>query len=206
MRIFEKYSLLGYFVALFVAGMETPSFANECCECASFTIEAKAAYIAFSNDQMRDVYDKGGYQLQLSGDYALTDIWHLYGSMGYIGASGKSTHFKQNTQFYQIPVDIGLKPIIPINSCLDWYMALGPRFFYAHQHNHSDYVSKNVSKGGVGLFVNSGLTFTPASNYYLDLFGEYSYQPLHPSSKHGSFSRKIDVGGFSIGAGFGFML
>lgn len=193
-------------MAIWMATASIDASQEDCCACETFNIEAKAAYFIFSDDNMQDVYGNGGYQLQLSGDFALTDIWHLYGSVGYIGASGRSTHFKQKTQFYQIPIDIGLKPIIPITSCIDWYMALGPRLFYAHQHNHSDFVSKNVSKGGVGLFVNSGITFTPDSNYYFDLFGEYSYQPLHPSSKHGSFSKNIDVGGFSIGTGFGFML
>lgn len=179
--------------------------ADECGECKTVTLEAKAAYFIFSNNKMREIYDNGGYQLQLSGSYPLIDIWHLYGSVGFIGASGKSLHFKEKTKFYQIPIDIGIKPILNIASCLNWTMAFGPRFFYAHQRNHSEFVPKNVRKSNVGMFVNTGIDFTPARNCHFTLFGEYSYQPIHPSSsKHGTHSRTIQVGGFSLGAGFGY--
>lgn len=169
-------------------------------------VELKAAYFIFANEKMRDTYDKGGYEVQLSSSYPLSDVWHIYGSVGFMEARGNSTHFKERTTFRQIPVDIGLKPVINISSCVDWYMAIGPRFYYAEQHNHSDFVNKHVRKGGVGLFINSGFDFTNG-NFYVKPFVEYAYQPIRPSSvKHGTHRRSVQVGGYSFGVGLGFIL
>lgn len=207
MSIFDKHSVIGCILA--VGLFSNNASADDCCECAGneIRVEAKAGYFIFKNSKMRDVYDNGGFEIQLSGSYHLLDVWHLYGSVGYLQACGKSMNFHEKTKIWQIPVDIGLKPIVALTPCMDWFMAIGPRFFYVHQRNHSDYVSKNVEKGNIGMFVNSGIDFTPACNYYINLFGEYSYQPIRPSSsKDGVHSKTIQIGGFTVGVGFGYTL
>lgn len=192
---------LTFFGALFTNLIFGSLPADDCC----LSVDAQAGYFIFTNDTMRDVYDKGGFKVAVSATYPLQDIWNLYASLGFIGAWGKSTHFHQNTNFWQIPLDVGIKPLFCVCENVDWYIALGPRFFYAHQHNKSEYVSKSLGKAGVGLFVKSGFDFYRCCDFSFNVFGEYSYQPIKPSSsKHDTYRKTIDVGGFAIGGGVGY--
>lgn len=174
------------------------------CSCTP-PIELKAGYFLYSDKQMRDVYKNGGYEIQLSSRYALRDTLYLYGSIGFQGASGHSTHFHQKSNFWQIPVDLGLRQYFPLNCTTNFYVTAGPRLFYAHQHNHSDYVNKNIGKLGLGIFLNAGFDFIFADNYKVTLFTEYSYQSVNPSSsKQGVETRHVNVGGFCFGGGITF--
>lgn len=199
--MFRKLSIIGsLFTCIFVGTIA----ADECDGCA-LSIEGQAGYFIFADNTMRDIYDNGGFKVALSATYPLQDIWNLYASLGFIEAWGKSLHFKERTSFWQIPLDIGIKPVICLCSDVDWYLAVGPRFFYAHQRNHSDYVSKNIGKSGVGVFVNTGFDFYRTCDFNFNVFGEYAYQSIRPSSsKHGTHRKCIEIGGFAIGGGVGY--
>lgn len=165
-------------------------------------VEARLGYYLYTDKHMREVYNNGGFEIQLNSAYPLEECLHLYGSIGYQRASGRSNHFHQKTTIWQIPLDIGVKKYFSFNETTNWFVALGPRLFYVHQRNHSDYVNKTVSKTGLGLFINAGLDFYCLCSYKLTLFTEYSYQPIHPStSKQGVETRKVNVGGFCFGVG-----
>lgn len=170
-----------------------------------FSIEGRVGYFVFASDKMRDVYSDGGFEVGVSATYPLCDIWNLYASLGFIEAWGKSPHFREKTTFRQIPLDVGIKPVIAVCSNVDWYMAIGPRFYYAQQHNDSDFVSKRLHRSGVGLFVNSGFDFYQTCNYSFNVFGEYSYQPSKPSSKkEDTYRKSVQIGGFAVGGGMGY--
>ena len=201
----KKLLILGFILSVFIFSPNSAQgdlFTNDIC---SLKVETKAGYFFFTNKKMRDVYKNGGYEIQISGSYPLRGCLDLYGSIGFIDATGRSLNFNQKTDFWQIPVDLGLKQTINIASCIDWYAALGPRYFYAHQHNHSDYVNRNIGKSGLGLFVNTGFDYYLNCNFYIKLFGEYSYQQIKPSSSEiGVNNRNLQVGGFYFGAGLGY--
>ncbi len=169
-------------------------------------VEMKAGYFFFASQKLRDVYGSGGFEIQASGSYPIKRELHIYGSVGFLEAWGNSTHFDQGTTLWEIPVDVGLKPILRITSYADWYIAVGPRYFYVHQSNHSSFVDQTVSKNGIGLFANTGFHFFPIDHLLVDLFGEYSYQPVDiSSSKSGAHGRDTQVGGFYFGAGLGYL-
>lgn len=168
-------------------------------------IEAKAGYFIFADKKMRDIYPHGGFEVQLSGSYPIKEWLHMYGSVGFIEAIGKSKPLHQKTTFWQIPVDLGLKAIMSITPCAEWYVALGPRYFYAHQHNHSSSVDSNLSKNGFGLFVNTGIEYFFTPCWYATCFGEYAYEPIRPSSsKTGVHTRRVQIGGYTVGIGAGY--
>ena len=168
-------------------------------------IEVKAGYLIFASQKMRDVYHCGGPEIQLTGAYPIKENLEIYGNIGFLQAWGKSLHLHERTIFWRIPVDLGLRPVFNLTSFMQWYAALGPRYFYAHQHNISSFVNRKIGKSGIGAFANTGFSFFPSSHFLIDIFGEYSYEPLHfSSSKTNVSTRTLQVGGFYFGVGFGY--
>ncbi len=174
-------------------------------------VEFKTGYFFFSDSKMRKIYDRGGLDLQLSGSYPICDLscnWSLnaYGAVEYFHRFGKSLNGHQKTSIWSVPVNIGLKSIYAINSEMQYYLAFGPRYFYIHQHNCSEYVPEQRSRNGIGAFANTGIHYLLCDQWGLDLFGEYSYATIHfHRGKTNSYSSKIQVGGFTFGGGLGYV-
>ena len=138
--------------------------------------EAKVGYFFFTDAKMRKIYDQGGLDVQLALTYPLWNIdngWTLtaYGAVEYMERSGRSINGNEKTSLWSVPVNIGLKPILTIDEEWQFYYAIGPRFFYIHQHNHSPYVYKNKSKNGIGYFINTGFHYLLSDHLLIDLFG-----------------------------------
>lgn len=180
------------------------------CLAAQPQIEVKTGYFTFSNSKLRKVYDQGGWDVQLAASYPLgnlTERWQLqaYGAVEYFHRSGKSLQGNERSSLYSIPVNIGLKPLLKVTECLDYYFALGPRYFYLRQSNTSPYVYKNRSESGLGFFINTGFNFRLCDRLFLDIFGEYSYATVQfCSGKPRAYTRNIQVGGFTVGGGVGY--
>lgn len=177
---------------------------------ASQLFEVKTGYFFFSDSKMRKVYDRGAWDFQVCASYPFWNLncdWTLnaYGAVEYIHPSGRSIHGHQSTSLWSIPVNIGIKPVYTLNANTQYYFAIGPRYFYLHQHNRSSFVYKNKSRSGLGLFANTGINYFLDDHLLIDLFGEYSYAKLH---FHGSnpriYTRDIQVGGFTFGGGLGY--
>lgn len=173
-------------------------------------LEVKAGYFFFADSTMRKIYNNGGIDVQLSGSFPVgtwPDIFGLdiYTSVEYLHRSGKTMGAGNKTSIWEIPVSLGLKPIFAICREVQYYFAVGPRYFYLHQHNDSPFLNKNISRNGVGLFVNTGFNFFPCPHFVIDLFGEYSFLKTHfHSSKKNVYGRSIQVGGFTFGGGLGY--
>lgn len=173
------------------------------------TLEVKGGYFFFASSKMRQVYD-GGWDLQLSSSIP---FWkpltrfnlNAYGSIEFLRCSGISTVEHYKTYVWELPINIGLKPVFLLCQQIQYYFALGPRYFFIHQHNSSPYVDKNKSRNGVGLFVNTGFNIIPYKHLLIDVFGEYSYAKTHfHSSASNVYTRDIQVGGFTFGGGIGY--
>jgi hypothetical protein len=173
-------------------------------------VEFKAGYFFFSNSTMRKIYDKGGLDIQLCGSYSLrsfSDRWDLalYAAVEYWSRSGKSLNEGQGTSLWSIPVNIGLKPIYAVTPSIDYYFAIGPRYFYIHQHNNSSYVYKNQSGSDLGFFVNTGFNCLVYNHFVIDVFGEYSYAKMDFYNGNSSiYTKNMQVGGFTFGGGLGY--
>ncbi len=174
------------------------------------SVEFKMGYFIFTDSKMRRIYDRGGLDLQLCGSLPLCNLscsWTLnaYSAIEYFHCTGKSINGHQSTSLWSMPINIGLKPIYEIHNHLQYYFAIGPRYLYIHQHNHSCYVYQNKSRNTLGLFVNTGFNYSPCDRLTLDLFGEYTYAKAHlHSRKFRVYTRNIQVGGFTLGAGIGY--
>lgn len=169
------------------------------------TLEAKAGYFFFSDSKMSEIYTEGGWDVQVSGSCPIWEWLEVYGSIEYLEKQGKSLGGHQSTSIWEIPLSVGIKPVIAIYKTAQYYFSVGPRYFFVHQHNHSSYVSKNISNNGLGVFVNTGFNFILWSHLLLDFFGEYSYKQMHfHSHKNNVYGGNVNVGGYTFGAGLGY--
>ncbi|MGL5264453.1 MAG: hypothetical protein ACRDAI_07815 [Candidatus Rhabdochlamydia sp.] len=181
---------------------------SSCC-CFQPLFEIKMGYFFFSNSKMRKVYDRGGLDIQLCASYPLwnlTSRWsfNAYGAVEYFHRSGKSINGHEKTSLWSIPINIGLKPVYAITANIHYYFAIGPRYSYIHQHNHSSYIYKNKSRNDLGFFVNTGFNFIPCDHFVIDIFGESSYAKMHFHGGSLVYTRNIQVGGFTFGGGLGY--
>lgn len=174
------------------------------------TFEVKMGYLLFSNSKMRKIYNSGGLDIQLCASYPLgnhTCRWTLkaYGAIEYFHRSGKSINGDQKTSVWSLPVNIGLKPVYLIDDSMQYYFAMGPRYLYIHQHNHSSYVYKNRSRNALGFFINTGLHYVLCDRLTSDVFGEYSFAKMDIHGKSGAYTKNIQIGGFILGAGIAYV-
>jgi len=175
------------------------------CERIKPILEVKGGYFFFTDSKMRKVYNKGGLDLQLSGSYPIWKWLQVYGSVEYLTRHGESIGSPQKTRIWEVPLSLGLKPIIKIHPKVQYYIALGPRYFFVHVHNNSPYVDRKIDENGLGGFVNTGFNFFPIPHFCIDIFGEYSYKRMrfHPS-KDAVYGREVQIGGLSFGIGLGY--
>ncbi len=168
-------------------------------------VEAKGGYFFFTNSEMNKVYNQGGVDVQLSGSYPVYGCLHLYGSVEYLRKSGHSQGLHEKTSLWELPVSLGLRAVVPLSRTIEYYVSVGPRYFFVYTHNDSPYVPKHMNANGCGGFANTGFLWILRSNVTIDLFGEYSYKQLHfHSSQAGTQGHTVQVGGLTFGGGLGY--
>jgi len=168
-------------------------------------LELKGGYFFFSGHKMRKIYDHGGYDVQINSSIPLCKWLQIYGSVEYLTLHGRSLNGNQKTSIWEIPLSLGLQPMISICSKVQYYFTLGPRYFFAYQHNRSSYVDKTISENGLGGFANMGFHFFPCHHFFIDIFGEYSFKRMSfHTSKSNVYGEKTQIGGFTVGAGLGY--
>ena len=168
-------------------------------------LEVKAGYFFFSSSKLRKIYKKGGLDLQLSSSYPIWKWLQAYASVEYLTRSGKIRNSGKKTTIWELPVSLGLQPVVVIHPMVHYYLSIGPRYFFVHQHNDSPFLDKVLTHSGVGGFVNTGFHFFPINRLVIDIFGEYSYKKMHfHAHKTNVEGRNIQVGGFAFGGGLGY--
>ena len=167
-------------------------------------LELKAGYFFFASHKMRKIYDKGGWDVQLSGSFPVWKWLDVYSSVEYLERSGNSLNSGQKTSIWIVPLSLGLKPVFRICPQLEYYFAIGPRYIFLRQHNRSSYVSKFINNNGFAGFVNTGFNFFVTPHFVIDIFGEYSYAKLHTKSSSNYYGQDTQLGGFTFGGGVGY--
>lgn len=169
-------------------------------------LEIKPSYFCFTADTMHDIYHKGGFEIQGSASCPVHKYFNLYSSIGYRKAHGYALNTGEKTTLTVVPFDLGLKPIFNFNERFNCFLAIGPRFFYFHQENQSPYVDPSIKGGGVGLFVNTGFNALCKSHFLVGFFSEYSYEKktICPTKQNVYSAGSTQVGGFAVGASFGY--
>lgn len=169
-------------------------------------LEIKPSYFVFTAKPMHQVYHKGGFEIQGSVSAPICHQLDFYGSLGYRKAHGQALNTGEPTSLTVVPIDLGLKAIGAFATRFNYFLAIGPRFFYFHQHNNSPYVSRSIKGGNVGLFVNTGFNVQLAQDCLLGLFGEYSYEKktIIPDRPNVYSDGSVQIGGVAIGVSLGY--
>lgn len=169
-------------------------------------LEIKPSYFFFSLSPMNDIYDDGGFQVQVSTSVPVRSSIDFYGSIGFRKTQGRALNSGQKTSLAVIPIDIGLKPIFSFCETFYYSFAFGPRFFCFSQHNKSPYVDCKISDGGVGLFINANFNVQLADRFLIGFFGEYSYekQAVCPCKPNVYSNGNVQIGGLAVGVSLGY--
>ncbi len=171
-------------------------------------IEFKAGYFFFNSPGMRKVYNKGGIDLQVCGIYPLCSNLGLYAAVEYMGKHGHTLGAHEKASIWEIPLSLGLQPIVGLNSdnTIRYYFTIGPKYFFAHVHIHSSFLPRTLNSNNIGGFANTGFMFDVSENLSVDVFGEYSYVKLHfHSSKKATKGHTVQAGGLTFGLGLAYL-
>jgi hypothetical protein len=169
-------------------------------------LELKPSYFFFSSCPLNGIYDDGGFEIQGSVSVPVYDYVDFYGSIGGRQAWGKALNTGEKTSLTVIPIDIGVKPVFNFCEHFYYFFAIGPRFFYFHQHDSSPYVDRSIKGGGIGLFVNTGFNVLLADCFLIGIFGEYSYEKksVCPCRPNVYSNGSVQIGGFAFGVSLGY--
>lgn len=179
---------------------------NSYCENNSFlsNIDVKMGYFFFSDSKMRRVYDKGGFDIQVSSTTEdLCDNLRIYGAIEYFQKSGRSIHSRQKTFFNAIPLSFGLQKSFELSEIpASLYLTVGPKYFFTWAQNNSSHISHHMHANNLGVFANIGGLYYFSRCLAFDAFGEYSYCHLrYHSGVRNSEGHGVDAGGFTFGGG-----
>jgi hypothetical protein len=168
-------------------------------------IEAKAGYFFFESEKMQDVYDQGGFDVQIAGSYPILKWFSVRGSVEYAEKSGHLAT-GEKTSIYLVPISLGFQFNIPIIRYFNAYASLGPRYVFVRQHNHSSHLPSHVAASDLGMYANAGFLGMLPCRLTFDVFAEYSYAKVHfdDSTSINVLNRATQVGGFAFGAGIGY--
>ncbi len=95
-----------------------------------------------------------------------------------------------------LDTSFGVKYVYPLRHFLDLYAGIGPAFSWVHLKNHTCCGREHFSKLAVGGVVKTGFYYRFLSRYFIDVFADYLYQPVH-------IGRSIEIGGVKLGLGVG---
>ena len=115
-------------------------------------IEFRAGYFHPTDSTMRKVYDKGGLDLQIAASNFIWKRFQLFQGFEYIMRNGKSLGTPESTEMRIFTYGLGVKYPFKISSWVDYYLTLGPKFFFVRVHNDSSFVNKHLNESGVGVF------------------------------------------------------
>lgn len=168
-------------------------------------LEVKGGYFFFTNSTMRNIYHKGAWDLQVSGAYPMWRWLHVYGSVEHLQANGRSLNGCQWTKIQENNISLGLEAMAPIGCSTNYYLTVGPRYFFVRQKNDPAYVDGCIKNNGCGGFLNTGFLFKFCNGFTIDLFGEYSFKKMcFKSCRPRVTGHDIEIGGVTFGIGLGY--
>jgi len=177
--------------------MERPCEANPCDPFGSFILnEFKMGYFRFGDKKLRQSYQKGLLDMQLTSSFCFWKPLYAYAGIEYVGSDGRFLRSHKKIKIRMVPISAGIQYIQPITCDLKYYLTAGARYFFVHQWTHS----KSLTRNGCGGFANTGFIYYLSNHIVIDFFGEYSWKRLHFHKMGGS----LQVGGMTLGAGIGY--
>lgn len=169
-------------------------------------LEFKAAYFRPNDCVFRNIIDN---KAALFGPELTFHMYRcIYGftSIDFLTKNGHSLGLNNSTDIFLLPLGIGLKWMEEIYDCVTGYVGLGFQPTWLRTKDRSPFVCQKRHKWGFGGIAKAGLYIDMPCDFVLDLFVDYSFVKVKPfcCDIPNVQSRKADLSGVIIGAGFGY--
>lgn len=189
MNVFKLFFLLAvlFFIPLVAGSVEN-------------TIEIRGAALYHSSKLFREIYGKIGtdYQVQFATRFCDFELW---GNIDGFAKSGKSVGFADSTHIHVVNLSVGLSYLYKMNCQLTLYLGAGPCFAGIWMKNKlTNHSHETVDKTAFGSLFKAGLYYNITDWFFIDIFVDYVYQPVHFNHKR---HHSIDIGGLKPGVGLG---
>lgn len=160
-------------------------------------VEARIAAFFPSNHLYREIYGKALPVYQIEASKTLCDHIGVWANFEFYTWDGKSVGKRDFTRINMVNFSFGARFTYLINYCNEMYFGIGPCIGNVWIKNHSHCIPKRASKAVWGGVAKLGLWHYFNECYFLDVFVDYSIQPVR-------FHRHVDLGGLRAGAGIGY--
>lgn len=190
----NKYKVLGFLVIIKSASLMADPI----------DLKLRAAYAHFNSKWARDIYSGPALCTQLEADFTVHKYVSLFLNADYINKSGHSDDLKDHTTLDMGDLSFGFRVSSNIYKYVYPYIGIGAVGAIVHTHDYYDYVKKITNRYSTGLVVKSGVSFTFKKHLVVDIFCDYSYQPLHTYYKPAIDKETIDIGSVKLGGGLGY--
>ncbi|MBA3815637.1 MAG: hypothetical protein H0X29_03790 [Parachlamydiaceae bacterium] len=160
------------------------------------SVEIRSAAFFHSSKLFREIYGNvsGSYQLEVATQ--LNQCVDGWANFDWFTKHGRSNEFNDPTRVNIANFSLGIK--YPYQFCQNFsaYIGIGPSFSTIWLKNKSECNHSRTSRLAVGGILKTGIIYSINRCFFVDLFVDYLYQPVH-------FDRRVDIGGFKTGAGIG---
>jgi opacity protein-like surface antigen len=150
-------------------------------------VEGRAAYTHPTGNRFNKIYHDAAYY----GGEITVPVWEgfsLWTGAGYFSSNGKSYPLHNSTRVQVVPVDLGVKYMIPWGCFIKPYVGAGVEWNYVNTNDHSNFVKRHINKWGIGgIFRAGGLVDLPY-NLFADVFVEYSICHV---TNHNNFHNRV---------------
>lgn len=169
--------------------------------------EIEPAYYYFTDPDMRQFFDKGGFSIRAETGYRFYKPLIVWIDAGYFAKDGKAIGGEEKLKIKLATLTLGLKAIYYFNSYVATYAGAGPRLFIMLLHNGSPFVRSDDNEVGIGGGFDAGFWIFPIpqwSNFFLDVFADYSWKKMSIAPDEiSSLDSDVDVSGLTAGLGIG---
>ncbi len=160
-------------------------------------VELRYGVLFPSSSLVRELYGNVLPSYQIEATVSMCGCYSLWTSLDFTKGRGNRCACDVKTWLNLYTWGLGVKGHYCLASCLEGYLGIGMTCANTHVKNKRCCFDEKVSRVSVGGIVKGGLTYALDCNWFIDLFCDYTYQPVH-------FERHTNVGGITTGLGIGY--
>lgn len=172
-----------------------------------FDVEAKVSAFFPQSKNLRQVSANTipFYEVEIARPFC--NGWKAWAGVGYLSFQGRSACCKTDSDFYLVPVTLGLKYYYPLTCDLKVYAGLGACWSFLNNNDYSNYVHRHITTSSLGGLAEVGFTLCAGKGVFLDFFAQYLLQKFNFNYHYiDQYTERHDVNfsGLKAGLGLGF--
>lgn len=161
----------------------------------NLNLEVRTAAFVPSSDRFREIYCHVGAEYQFEGSFRY-GCWDIWENIGWFSKRGEPVGCHGSTRVSIANLSLGIKYPYTFCNCICAYVGIGPILSRVWIKNNAHCSHEKKSRVSIGAVLKSGVNYFITERLFVDLFIDYSYQPVH-------LRKWVDVGGLKTGIGIG---